>query len=315
MRFFAKKKKNQGWLTIAFLGDGLAAAKIRRMAPAKPAVELGVFFPDALLPPALMLDKLAKELQAHRYQCTMLLDAGEYQLLAVEALNVPPDELKTAMRWRLKDMLDFHVDDATIDVLEIPADKAAVARASHGMFAVAARNSVIEQRQNLFAAAKLNLSVIDIPEMAQRNIAALVEPEGHGVAMLSFNADGGLLTITFKGELYLSRRIDIAQAQLMVIDMDQLHATFDRITLELQRSLDHFDRQFHFINVSRLILAPNVAPGLEPYLASNLYMPVESLDLGAVLDLSQVPQLATIEQQQRFFLTLGAALRVEEVLL
>ena len=315
MRFFGKKKKNEGWLTIAFLGDGLAAARIRRMTAAKPAVELGVFYPEALVPPALLLDKLARSLQANRYQCTMLLDAGEYQLLAVDALNVAYDELKTAMRWRLKDMLDFHIDDATIDVLEIPVDKAAVARASHGMFAVAARNSVIEQRQNLFAAAKLNLSVIDIPEMAQRNIAALVEPEGHGVAMLSFNADGGLLTITFKGELYLSRRIDISQTQLMVREMDQLHASFDRITLELQRSLDHFERQYHFINVARLVLAPNVAPGLAPYLASNLYMPVESLDLAAVLDLSRVPQLASIEQQQRFFLTLGAALRVEESLL
>jgi MSHA biogenesis protein MshI len=245
----------------------------------------------------------------------MLLDAGEYQLLAVDALNVPRDELKTAMRWRLKDMLDFPVDEATIDVLEIPLDKAAPARASHGMFAVAARNSVIEQRQNLFAAAKLTLSVIDIPEMAQRNIAALIEPADHGVAMLSFNADGGLLTVSFKGELYLSRRIDITEAQLMAHDIDLLHASFDRITLELQRSLDHFDRQYHFINVSKLVLAPNVAPGLETYLSSNLYMPVESLDLASVLDLSQAPQLAGIEQQQRFFLTLGAALRLEETLL
>ena len=227
MRFFGKTK-NEGRLTIAFLGDGLAAASIRRVAAAKPVVELGVFYPDALMPPALLLDKLARELHANRYQCTMLLDAGEYQLLAMDALNVPPDELKTAMRWRLKDMLDFHIDDATIDVLAIPLDKTTPARASHGMFAVAARNSVIEQRQNLFIAARLTLSVIDIPEMAQRNIATLIEPDGHAVAMLSFNGDGGLLTVTFKGELYLSRRIDIAQAQLMEPERELRDVSFDR---------------------------------------------------------------------------------------
>ena len=315
MRLFRKAQKNAGSLAIAFLGDGLAAVSVRRVPPARPAVELAMFYPGAPVPPADVLEKLGKDLQASRYQCTTLLGGGEYQLLAVEAPNVPPDELKIAVRWRLKDMLDFHVDDATIDVLEIPVDKAAPARAGHGMFAVAARNSVIEQRQNLFAAAKLALSVIDIPEMAQRNIAALVEPDGHGVAMLSFTADGGLLTVTFNGELYLSRRIDISQAQLMQPDHDKLHASFDRITLELQRSLDHFDRQYHFINVAKLVLAPNVAPGLETYLSSNLYMPVESLDLAAVLDLALVPELAAVEQQQRFFLTLGAALRHEETLL
>src|SRR5438067_7603301 len=50
---------------------------------------------------------------------------------------------------------------------------------------------------------------------AQRNISALLEPEGRGVAMLSFDADGGLLTVTFKAELYLARRIDVTLEQLL----------------------------------------------------------------------------------------------------
>jgi MSHA biogenesis protein MshI len=212
-------------------------------------------------------------------------------------------------------MLDFHVDDATIDVLDIPADKNATVRTGHGMFAVAARNSVIENRQALFAAAKVGLSVIDIPEMAQRNISALMEPEGRGLAMLSFGADGGLLTVTFNAELYLSRRIDVTLEQLLDTDPDRKHACFDKITLELQRSLDHFDRQFHFISVSKLVLAPTGATGLDEYLSSNLYTPVATMDLGDVLDLGGVPELLGAAAQQRFFFTLGAALRHEETLL
>jgi MSHA biogenesis protein MshI len=180
------------------------------------------------------------------------------------------------------------------------------------MFAVAARNSIVAERQNLFAAAKIDLSVIDIPEMAQRNIAALIEPQGRGIAMLSFSNDGGLLTVTYNGELYLSRRIDVWLAQLTEADHDKKHATFDKIALELQRSLDHFERQFHFISVAKLVLAPSVALGLEEYLSSNLYTPVDSMDLDQVLDLSGVPDLADKVQQQRFFLTLGAALRAPE---
>lgn len=310
MRFFKKARHNEGWLTIAFSGDGIAAASMKRAPSAKPAVALTAFYPGN----ESALEAVGKELQANKYRCSTILAGGEYQMLALEAPNVPPEELKTAVRWRLKDMLDFHVDDATIDVLDIPVDQAATVR-NHSMFVVAARNSVIGQRQNLFAGAKIGLSVIDIPEMAQRNISALVEPEGRGLAMLSFGEDGGLLTVTFRGELYLSRRIEVALAQLRETDVDRKNASFDKITLELQRSLDHFDRQFHFISVSKLVLAPTGASGLDEYLSSNLYTSVETMDLADVFDLDGAPALADPLQQQRFFLALGAALRHEETVL
>jgi MSHA biogenesis protein MshI len=183
------------------------------------------------------------------------------------------------------------------------------------MFAIAARNKIIEQMQHRCLGARWPLSVIDIPEMAQRNIAARLEPEGRGLAMLSFNADGGLLTISFRGELHLVRRIDIAPELLREPDLERRHASFDRITLELQRSLDHFDRQYHYISVAKLLLAPNDADGLESYLSSNLYTPVESFALDSVFELGAVPELAASAAQQRYFLALGAALRVEEVVL
>lgn len=314
MGLFVKAKKHGRWLTIGFHGEGVYAGSVERQASAKPVVQWVAFYSSKPMHSSDILEKAGKELQIHAYRCTTLLGGGEYQLLTIEAPPVPAEELKTAVRWRLKDMLDFHVDDATIDVLDIPADKNAPVR-THSMFVVAARNSVIEQRQGLFTAAKIGLSVIDIPEMAQRNISALLEPEGRGLAMLSFNADGGLLTVTFHAELYLSRRIEVTLAQLFDTDADRKQTCYDKITLELQRSLDHFDRQYHFITVVKLILAPIGVDGLLEFLAANLYMPVERMDLADVMDLSKVPDLQDAGQQQRFFLTLGAALRHEEVVL
>ncbi len=310
MRFFKKARQSAGSLIIAFHADGIRAATLRRVPNGKPSVELAAFYPSTLAQAPEMLEKLKRELQTQNYHCCTMLGAAEYQMMAVDAPNVPADEMRTAARWRLKDMLDFPVDTATIDVLDIPVDNSAPGR-SHTMFVVAARNSVIEQRQNLFVAAQIGLAVIDIPEMAQRNMSALLEPPGRGLAMLSFGPDGGLLTITFNAELYLTRRIDVTLTQLLEPDYDKKHASFDKITLELQRSLDHFDRQFHFINVSKLLLAPSGASGLEEYLSSNLYTPVESFSLADVLDLDKAPDLHELTQQQSFFLTLGAALRLE----
>ncbi len=312
MGLFGKTRKIAGWLAIRIQSEGIGAAYIRRDPSSMPVVEVLAFYPREKSSDAELLEQLAKDLQVSRYQCSNLLAAGEYQILSVDAPNVPPDELKTAIRWRLKDMLDYHVDDATIDVLDVPVDKNAPAR-GHSLYAIAARNQLIAKRQELFGEAKIPLNVIDIPEMAQRNIAALLEPHGRGLALLSFDGDGGLLTVSFSGELYLSRRIDVTLSQLAQADADQKHAIFERVTLELQRSLDHFDRQYNFITLSKLVLGPiDPGVGLQEYLSGNLYIPVETLNLETILDISKVQELRSLDSLQRSFLMLGAALRHEE---
>ncbi|XLZ73116.1 agglutinin biogenesis protein MshI [Massilia sp. SR12] len=298
----------------SFHVDGICVARVERQAAAKPIVKLAAFHSLSPSLSAEALARIGREAHAADYVNSTMLVGGEYQLLQVEAPNVTPDELKTAVRWRLKDMLDFHVDDATIDVLDIPVEGAATNRA-HSMFAIAARNSLIQSRQDLFADAGVQLNVIDIPEMAQRNISALLEPEGRGLAMLSFDDAGGLLTVTYNKELYLARHLEVTLALLREDDMGRRQAAFEKIALELQRSLDHFDRQFSFISISRLLVAPTGVPSLQDFLATNIYMPVETLGLGDVFDLSEVPALQAMSDQVRLFLPLGAALRQDEVVL
>lgn len=312
MGFFSKAQNNAAWLALVPQRDGIAAASVRRGGSdgAKPAVTHATFFPG--IPSADSLDKAAREMHSANYRCTTVLAGGDYQFMSVESPGVAREELKSAMRWRLKDILDFPIDDATFDVLDIPLDPNAVVRPQQSVFAIAARNGVVAARQKLFNAAKVKLRVIDIPEMAQRNVSALLEPEGRGVAMLSFGEDGGLLTVSWRGELYLSRRIDVTLAQILDDDHDRKHQSFDKITLELQRSLDNFERQFAFISVAKLVLAPTGATGVEEYLSSNLYTRVETLDLATLLDLERVPDLADPGRQQRFFVPIGAALRMEE---
>jgi MSHA biogenesis protein MshI len=307
MSWFGKARKKPGWMAFAKAGDGMFAAIVARTAD-KPQVLHCWFVPGK--DEAAVLGKLGKEVHAKQYHCTSLLNSGNYQLLALEAPNVPDAELKTALRWKLKDMIDYPVDRATVDVLDIPMDPNAPVRV-HTVFAAVAQNQVIEQWQNRFAEAAIPLSVIDLPELAQRNLSALAEPEGRGLAVLSFNDEGGLLTITFCGELFLSRRIDVTFAQLQSTNSDQVTASYDRITLELQRSLDHFDRQFHYIGLAKLMLAPlaDAGTGLHEYLAANLYTRVERMEMANLLDFAHVPELMQETLQQRYFLVLGAALR------
>lgn len=297
-------------MALQFTPEGVCLAHVRRVTDSRPLV---TYCAALRLDPAdrHALEKLGKDARLGRYRCSFLLSAGQYQMLVVDAPNVPAAELKTAVRWRMKDMLDFSADDATVDVLDIPGDKNAASR-GRSLYAVAARNEVIRQRMEIFDAAKWPVDVIDIPELAQRNIAAELEEEGRGLGLLSFAEDGGLLTFTYGGELYSSRHIDIPLSQLAEGDSESRQRHFDRITLELQRSFDHFERQFHFITLSKLVLAP-LPPevNLESYLASNLYVPVSTMDLDQLFDFSTVSGVGPALRMQ-CFQVLGAALRVEE---
>lgn len=246
------------------------------------------------------------------FRCTTLLGASDYRLLQVDSPAVPAEEKAQAMRWRLKDMVDFPVDTAAIGVLDIPLKDNGGGRQPTA-FAIVAPAAAVGQRMRLFDDAKVPLDAIDVPEVAQRNVAALFEERNRGLAFLRLDEDEGVLTITYDAELYLARHIDVSGRALAEADAERRQALIERLVLELQRTLDNFDRQYNFISVARLVVASERAvAGLMPALAENLYVPVQAMDLSAVADFPAVPELRNPERQAQCLLAIGAALREGE---
>lgn len=305
---FKRTNRNAGWFAIGVSGKGVHFARVK-FSGNLPQVVMCAFYPAASVTPPV-LEKLRKDARIGSYQFTTLLSPGEYQISLVDAPNVPVAELKTAVRWRIKDTLSYHVDDATVDVLQIPSNKSASER-PQSLYAVAASNDTIKKCIALFENAKIELDVIDIPEMAQRNVAELFEVNGRGLALLAFDDNGGLLTFTLDGELYLARRLEVTIGQLQDANEGLRQQAIDRIELEVQRSLDYFGRQFNHIPVSRLLVSAPDQSGLIKMLADNLGLPVERLDLAQVMDISAVPDLADSDYLAYALPVLGAALRQE----
>ena len=306
-----KGKKQPGWLALGLHADHIDLAHIKRAANGRPEIALCDSYRKEGSD-AVTLARLRKEFKLEQFHCTTLLNAEDYQMHQVDAPNVPVAEMKTAVRWRLKDIIDYPLESATVDVLDIPVDRNAPTR-NHQVYAVTARNSVIESCIKPFNQAQVPLEAIDIPDLAQRNVAALFESGGRGVAMLAFYENEGILTFTGGGELYLARRIEVSRAQLAEADAERRDQHFERIALELQRSLDNFDRNYNYVPIAKLLLAPLPQEiGLQQYLAPNISVPVETIDLGAVMDFPGVPELKHPERQTQCLQTIGAALRGEE---
>lgn len=306
---FNRSNRDAGWVSVSLGNKGVYVAQAKYVGT-RPQVTRCAFYPVEDVTSAA-LEKIRKEAQLEGGRYTTLLASNEYQLLMVEAPSVPVDELKTAIRWKIKDSLNYHVDDATIDVLQIPTNKYGADR-PQSLYAVAASNETIRKRITLFEKAKFDLAVIDIAETAQRNIAALYETEGRALALMAFDDEGGLLTLTCDGELFLARRIDISLGQLMDADESLRQQYQDRVELEVQRSLDYFDRQFHHIPVERMLVSAPENLGLVQMLSDNLGIRVEALDLAQGMDIVGVPELSDSEYASYALHALGAALRLEK---
>jgi len=305
---FKTQSRDSGWFAIGVGAHGVYLAQVKQ-AGAMPVV-LRCEYHEVGEVSAAQLEKVRASANVGKHDFTTLLSLGEYQMLLVDAPNVPANELKTAIRWKIKESLNYHVDDATVDVLLIPANKYGSERAQ-SLYAIAASNETIQKRIKLFEQANIDLDVIDIQETAQRNIAVLFEKGELALGLLAFDESGGLMTFTTKGELLLARRIDITIGQLQDAD-EQLRQQYrERVELELQRSMDYFDRQYNHLEVSRVLVCAPDEIGLVDFLGAAVETKVERLDLSEVMDISKVPALADSEFVARALPTLGAALRQE----
>jgi MSHA biogenesis protein MshI len=260
------------------------------------------------------LAQKAKQFSLAKHDCTTVMDLDEYSVLSVDAPDVPPTELRAAVRWQVKDLIDFHIDDAVIDVFDAPASGASGQQDK--LYVVASKTSVVQERVDQMQDADVNLTTIDIPELVLRNIISRLPENDAGVAMVYLTRERGLVVVARQSTLYFARALDMGYEYLNQgvsggggLSLES-NAAFDRLVLEVQRSLDYYDRYFSQPTVAGLVLAPTEVPipGLAEYLNSALGLPARHLDICEVVDCDE----ALSESQQAHCLpAIGAALRQE----
>lgn len=245
-----------------------------------------------------LLSHVAADAHIKNLPLIALLGQEHYQTMMVEAPSVPDDEIKSAIRWKVKDLLNFHIDDAVLDHLSVPGGGGRPA----SLFVVAAQAQAVRSLVLPYHDAGLQLDVIDIRETAQHNLAMRIAPADYAVAILHFDGENGLLTFSFGASLIMSRRIEGRGASG--------EALLDKMAMESQRSVDYFERQYSWLPLAKLYLAP-VAQTQALLRRLGEYLPIgaESLDLGRVFDFTGQMQLQDAQVQNAVFHLLGAALR------
>lgn len=309
MGLFSRRRKSQDCTGLHADATGAAVARVDMAATHQPILRASAFRPgDGELPDANIIDELAKKISATDNDLNIILANRDYQLLLVEAPAVDSDELRSAIRWRVKDLIDFHIDDAVFDVFAVPGQQNRP-RGQMLMYAVAARAGRVQTIVDSAHASSLQLRVIDIQELAMRNLAALTEHDTRGVVTAQLGESGGLLTICHQHELYMTRQLD-----LDTTDPDQTESVFEQLLLEIQRSIDYYGSHFGQPAPMGLSILPGFehATALAGWLDEQLDQSVEVFDITRHMECERAPDTEGIDQQ---LIAIGGALRREEVAL
>lgn len=314
MLSFLKQPQRNGPRAGLMINDQNAAlAIVRRRAGQRPLIEhCATHACESGESIEQNLRRTVAHLNLGRSQILAVAGVDDYQLVQVESPEVQPAELRAAIRWRLRDVINFHIDDAVVDVFEIP-DQSRRAQTKM-LFAVAARSAAVQRLVSAIAPLTTGFDVIDIPELCLRNLSALLPQDQKGVATLLLGERFAQLILTRQSVLYLARRIDYNRGLDLESADEKSSIDAGALALELQRSLDYYESHYDQTPITDLVLAPGGkrASQLAKQLQSETSLRIGVLELADIVDgANALPGDVSAD----CLLALGAALRVESTAL
>ncbi|KZZ52610.1 hypothetical protein A3765_03645 [Oleiphilus sp. HI0130] len=223
------------------------------------------------------LRSIVDEQGLEKMACRVVLPFDQYKTYSIDKPQVEDSEVPDAARWRVKDMLDFDLDDAITDVYEFPVD--ALRGRTAQVNVVICRRTIIQGLVNLVNDSGMALESIDIAELCLRNVAVtqVSDPE-RPVAMLYLRRGAGIMVFVKDHSLYLARHFDFSTEALN--EPSQQEQVIQQLALEVQRSFDYFESQLGQRPPGELILfGPDPSTPLANMLGGSITAKVIGLDL------------------------------------
>ena len=255
-----------------------------------------------------VITALVESMELGGANCNYVLSPRDYNLYMIEAPAVEDTELRSAIRWKIKDLLDMPVENAAIDIFPVPDD--AFRGRAKMLYVVATPKTRIEAIIDLVARADLKLQSIDVPELAIRNITKQFLNDSNGLAFIDLRKTGSTMNLSRNGDLYLTRKIN-TQLDAGVMSSRDWETQRDRLVLEVQRSLDYYESQMAQDPISQVVMAPRAADSHEmaASLSEVMSIPVKVLEIAEKMDIAE-----GIDQdvKRSCMVAIGAALRSDK---
>ncbi|MEK7990894.1 MAG: hypothetical protein VSS52_007795 [Thiotrichaceae bacterium] len=253
-----------------------------------------------------ILADFTRQYAIKKNDCISVMRPGSYQLLLLKAPDVSETALHSTVRSQVQGLVDFHTDDAIINVFDMPLQDNGTVKM---IYAAVADKSLVQTQIDAIVAANFKLQALEVPEMALARISALYPEDELGMGLLYFAETHCILNLTLQGKLYISHRIDISLQDLASPDKNERITMIKILLRHIQQALSYYKKHFDCSAIKYLSIAPlpRHLPYVQQYLAYYLTgVCVQALDLNKLFICKYH---LTPEQQAQCLPILGAALR------
>lgn len=194
----------------------------------------------------LILQGLIERISLTNTPIYWLLSPADYQLSLIESLPVQQSEFHEALKWRARSLVNYPIDEAVIDYFNLPPKKAAPANM---IATVIARKDTLSTIIDTLKNCNAKLAVIDIPEIAMKNLTALYEDDAKSTAYIYFADDTVILNITREKTLFFTRRLPLDSTKEIT------QADYEQLCLEIMRYFDYYQSQWRHPSPNRIFVS------------------------------------------------------------
>lgn len=216
------------------------------------------------------------KLSLNKSRCDLILCSKYYHIVQVDKPNLPAEELPSALKWKIQDLVPINTNDMVLDYFDAPS----LAGVEKLNVICTAESKLKELVQHLH---KNNLYInrIITEEFA---FAGLISNTDTATLLICQQPGEDILILIVKsGQLFSYRRIRTT-ADIGRRNVEELSAGFiDNLSIEIQKSIDYFERQLKQSPVKHIkVLIPvENEDFIARKLSENTLLPVELLTLPA----------------------------------
>lgn len=290
---WTKRREAPGAVGVYLCNDSISMVHINTVAP--PHVE--ILANQHILCSSDAEKQAALQLFVQKYglettACHTIIELQDYKVTLLDMPPVSETELIPSVRWMLKDVINYPLNEACVDVFAVP-----IPRARDNMkliYAVVAPLKNMLVVEHLIKGAHLNLHSLGIPELALRNVLWFFGTVTRGSLLIYLHKNLGKLIIIDDKSVHMVRNIDLRDnaAEMLI--------------LEIQRYLTYANTLFRQNLCTQFLITPNaLSTEIAPQIKTAL--DIETIELPFLQFFpngNNIPK----EQQAPLLVALGAAL-------
>ena len=255
----------------------------------------------------LITNSLAEAVDKHELYgvaCQIILAPNLYQLHLMDMPQLPEEEMAKALRWQLKGIIDYPLNDIAVDAFLVPAH--GVGERRKKVFTAVTLQTGLMHKIAIFEQCLLKVAAVSIAELALGSLLSYVGVTKEATCIvISFDDDVCQLHLYHNENLYLLRNLLINNDIVK-----HFSAANHDMLLEIQRSIDYCITELKLPEPKRIVFTPNFyqATDLFEFLSDALDKEVLLMDLQTLTSSSTVARTDMVTA----FYAIGGALMLAE---